>query len=151
MKYSSKLDILRSICITNILQSLPTQGNWERRDWSDSKQKWAARNSTGSARSAHRYTLFLLVSTPPIPLVVIEQYPQTASPKEKTAHYSHYLTICFRWNFSWYFWMKKHIDATTHKNQTQQVKLNFNRYFLPIKNWSFASENSQAWFNVILK
>ena len=133
MKYSSKLDILRSICITNILQSLPTQGNWERRDWSDSKQKWAARNSTGSARSAHRYTLFLLVSTPPIPLVVIEQYPQTASPKEKTAHYSHYLTICFRWNFSWYFWMKKHIDATTHKNQTQQVKLNFNRYFLPIK------------------
>lgn len=29
--------------------------------------------------------------------------------------------------------MKKHIDATTHKNQTQQVKLNFNRYFLPIK------------------
>ena len=26
-----------------------------------------------------------------------------------------------------------YIDATTHKNQTQQVKLNFNRYFLPIK------------------
>ena len=29
--------------------------------------------------------------------------------------------------------MKNHIDTTTHKNQTQQVKLNFNRYFLPIK------------------
>ena len=29
--------------------------------------------------------------------------------------------------------MKKHINAATRKNQTQQVKLNFNRYFLPIE------------------
>ena len=42
------------------------------------------------------YTLFLLVPTAPLPLIIIIQYPQTASPKEETAHYSHYLTICFR-------------------------------------------------------
>ena len=33
-------------------------------------------------------SLSLLVSTAPLPLVIIIQYPQTASPKEETAHYS---------------------------------------------------------------
>ncbi len=43
-------------------------------------------------------SLSLLVSTAPLPLVIIIQYPQTASPREETAHYSYYLTICFRWH-----------------------------------------------------